>query len=305
MDRISGQLPTVLMLALGVVGSLVSIAWSFLRHWRIRKNIEFESRRQYFPLDFDNCKRFRVMKQPGVAWEYAVIDLTGSVAYTFHNQVMQSWWRWLFYDKWTLTDSQKREIALITKFRLNWLDDQMVFFLREPQGPSLMNTASATEPTHIGTHSPARPLVYPVGYSIPITPYIDPDLTSNRAIHRHDLGPTVEMPVPFDLLKPDQRSSHKLKIYYNAERRQATFQVSRGSIRYKWVANGYLYKFDKFEVDPTSIPVALVQVGGIAKNPTEFMLYVNAELIDDTSVLCTALVGFLSGIWTKKKSSYN
>lgn len=291
--------PNVALISSGVVWMVAMMLYSYLIHVRIRKNVEFESRRQYFPLNFATATRYRVVPDPHVGRQYNVFNKDGALVYRLIF-VPRCWWQDLYAEMWILKGADGSDITVITRKRMDGFRGTVLYYLRS----TTSERGSLLSPAGVFIASLAPPPV-PLADLITVTPYVDPSISVNKFVSRETLGPDQEMSHPVELLTKELRKVHRLRIKVKKSWCELSFQLVKNGMNYTWKASGYLEKSYPLETDPTSVRVALIQAGGVSKFATEFVLYVDTNNIDEISVLSTAFIGFRSDLWRKKKHSYN
>lgn len=296
---------------------VLSIVFYAAKSLVLQKNIDFEARRQFFPLDFSLATRYRIIPEESSGLTvFKVIDQTGFIRYRFQWQ-RRRWWARLISEPWILKDHMGKEIAMVIR-RLPLLDiwsSQVIFYLRSQLDVELSNmmdhghtaiSATSSEMSPVG--SPLFPPTMPYNNGVPVTlPYMDMGICLNDHVSKDELGPSREMPMPRELLTAERRHLPRIRAKHIHKWCQTSFRINMDDkhIRYTWRANGYLEKASKFETDPTSVRVALVQVGGVLSKPTEFILYNNSAMLEDLTVLCTAFVSFRAQYWHRKRTTFN
>jgi hypothetical protein len=301
-DTVSDFIVPVVLASVLIASTVVS---SIYAEYRLRKNVEFESRRQYFALSFPQAKRYRIVQEEGNDCVFNVFDVDGEIVFRF-IYVNAKWWTRLWSEMWMLKDFQGTDIAMCLRSRTEWRRSKVVFYLRDLTRLQLSSNAvpgSALSMDDLSPQSVSAPL--PQSDLFAITPYVDASLTANIFVSRDDLGPTQEMPLPIDLLSYEPRRMHKISLVTKAIWCQSSFKIMRKTMMYMWKANGYLEKYMKFETDPTSVRVAFIRRTGIATDGKEFTLYINRAMIDEFSALSTAFLSVQSGLWKKQRPGFD
>lgn len=272
---------------------VISVCDAVYQIIQTHKESKIFSQKHFHPLNFDEAICYHFIKDPNEKNVFNIFDGKNLLMYKLLKKQRQ---RSYFKEEWIIVKAtDQHELATIT-VAFNPFGKSHVYFnlSNRYSDPARFSNSAGVQAPH-SQAAPSSRLTTLADHTPIVTPYVDSSLAVNAIVSPYDLGPTLFIKSLIDLKRYEVRNLYKIAVNTQYLTKSSNFKISKNSMIYSWKANGYLEKTPKTDLDLSCVRIGMVRFNNTSG--TDFLLYVNQEMIEGIVAITTAFLQYKLSMW--------